>query len=113
MAILQIGWSYSQGEVTNPSGSVVFEFVPDLNPNLDALLINIGDLIGKEVDASGLPDSVTIDGTVYVITHEEDARQELIDAVTVLADELGVSNAKAKRIMKAIYKVIKAAKGWQ
>jgi hypothetical protein len=114
--IFSEGFGYHRGRLRNPAGNVVFEFPVDTNAGINVALHNLffdlDALVGKEVDTTNLPDSVTIDGTVYPITYEEDARQELIDAATVFADELGISNARAKRIMRAIYKVIKTARSW-
>ncbi len=109
------GTSYSGGELTGPSGQEYLSFPVDvaagINVDLHNRLLDIGSI--QDVDTTNLPDSVTIDGTVYPITHEEDSRQELIDAVNDLATGLGITTAKAKIIMKAIYKVIKAARYWE
>jgi hypothetical protein len=111
MATIQDGWTYSSdGKLFNAGGTLLFEFNAELNPDLHAALTAIGSLVGKTV--TGDENEITIDGTPYTVIHEEDTRQELVDAVQGLADELGITTVKAKAIMKHIYKVIKAARYW-
>lgn len=43
------------------NGVVVFEFDADLNPGLDEKLEHMSQLVGHEVDISGLPDVIVFD----------------------------------------------------
>jgi hypothetical protein len=110
------GYGYHRGVLRNPAGDVVLSFPVDvqagINVELHNVFFDLDPLLGKFIDVSALPASLTIDGTQYDITYEEDSRQELIDAVQGLADELGITTVKAKAVMRHIYKVIKAARHW-
>jgi len=76
MPTIPDGISYGNGKVYAPNGSVFFEFERDLNLDLHEALVPIADWVGKEVDISGLPDVLVLDGTTYNIVRD-DARPEI------------------------------------
>jgi len=104
------------GLVSGPNGEEWLEFAVDfevgINIDLHNRLEDIGLLEGKEVDVAGLPDSVTVDGTPYDITHEADVRPELIALQTALVEELSITGTQAKRICRAVCSIVKRSRRW-
>jgi len=108
MATIPSGASYTRGTVRMPNGNVVLEFDPRINPELDELFNNIGQLVGLDVDISGLPDSFVLDGTVYNVNYVEDVKPEAIALIAAWETELGFDAAKTKRIVKPLLSLLKA-----
>jgi hypothetical protein len=107
MATIPSGVGYSGGRVFLPNGNLFLEFDPRINPELDELFLNIGQLVGLNVDISGLPDSFVLDGTTHDINYIEDVRQEAIDLIDAWETELGFTAEKTKRLIRPLILLLK------
>lgn len=95
-------------------GNLVLEFDARINPELSALFQNPSELVGLEVDASGLPDSFVLDGTTYYVNYLEDVQQEVQDLLDAWETELGFTAAKTRRVVRPLLLLLKAMvkEGW-
>jgi hypothetical protein len=106
--------SYKRGVLKDPGGNVVLEFDTRINPVLDELFQNLGQLVGLEVDISGLPDSFVLDGTTYNVNYLEDIQQEVLDLIDAWETELGFTAVKTRRVVRPLLRLLKkmVQEGW-
>lgn len=109
MAIIPAGVNYDGGgRLYHPNGNLLLEFDPRINPVIHDLFSHMSELVGLNVDLSGLPDSFEIDGVVYPVHYIEDVKQEAMDLISVWATEFGWEAAKTRRVVRPIVDLLAA-----